>query len=253
VTPSQPRRSLRLRLIPTLATLAGLALLLGLGQWQCGKALAAEAASALREERLRLPPETIGAQLLDPQRAAAARYSVRGNYLPALQFYIDNRQEGGVAGVHVVTPLQIEGSDTLLLVNRGWAPWPHGRGVLPEVATPPGIVQLSGLADVPSTKAYFLMPQQHETDPRLWMRVDIARFAALAAGKPVQPVVLLQDGGASADQLVRHWPAPEDRSVKHRGYALQWWGMAAALLVFYLVTTLRRAGTTDRAAADGPA
>ncbi len=235
-----PQRRFTLRLTPTLATAATLALLLGLGQWQHGKAIAAEAAAALRDERLRQPPEPIGAHLLEPGRADAARYTARGRYLPALQFYVDNRQHNGVAGVFVVTPLQIEGSNTLLLVNRGWSAWPHGRGVLPEVDTPAGLVDVTGLADVPSTKAYFLMPQQHETDPRLWMRVDIARFAALAGGKAVQPVVLLQDGGTPPDQLVRHWPAPENRSVKHRGYALQWWLMAAALLLFYLVTCLRK-------------
>lgn len=43
--------------------------------------------------------------------------TVRGVYEPEAQFFVDNRQEDGKPGVHVVTPLKIEGSETRILVN----------------------------------------------------------------------------------------------------------------------------------------
>lgn len=240
------------RLVPTLATAAGLALFVYLGQWQHGKALLAEAAAVRQAQRLALPPERIGAGLLDPQVAEGARFVVRGQYEAAGQFFIDNRQEGGVPGVHVITPLRIEAGATRLLVNRGWIAWPQGRGVLPQVPVPAGEVQVSGRAQRPSTKPLFLIAERPEPAPQLWNRVDLARYAA-ASGQVVQPVLLLQDSTDLADGLVRHWAAPEDRSLKHRGYALQWLVIAAGLLVFYAVASLRRpargAGSAGQAAA----
>jgi surfeit locus 1 family protein len=226
--------------MPTLATAAGLALLVHLGLWQHGKAVRSELAAAQHQQRSTLPPEPIGAALLDPQRADGARFTVRGQYEPARQFFIDNRQEDGVPGVHVVTPLRIDGSDTRILVDRGWTAWPHGRrGELPQVPSPGGTVQVTGTAQVPSTKPFFLMPDRPDPQPRLWNRIDLDRVAA-QLGQPIQPVVLLQDAGALPDGLVRHWPAPEDRALKHRSYALQWFAMALALLVFWAVASLRR-------------
>lgn len=81
------------------------------------------------------------------------------------------------------------------------------------------------------------MPDRPEAS-NLWSRLDMARFADLL-GSPLQPVVVLQTSD-SGDGLVRQWPPPEDRVAMHRGYAFQWFGMAIALLVFYLVANLRR-------------
>jgi len=52
-------------------------------------------------------------------------------------------------------------------------------------------------------------------------------------------VVLQQTSADASDKLVRRWDPPEDRVAMHRGYAFQWFGMALALLVFYLVAHIR--------------
>lgn len=226
------------RALPLLATLAGIGLFMRLGWWQYTKALQAEAAVAHHEQRSHRPPATLDGRLVQAPLADAARFTVRGRYEAAQQFFIDNRQERGVPGVHVITPLKIDGSDTRLLVNRGWVGWPQGRGVLPQVPVPEGLVQVTGTAQAPSTKRPFLMPDRPEPTERLWARIDLERYAA-GTQQLVQPVLLLQDAGDAADGLVRNWPAPEDRSVKHRGYAWQWFGMAAALLLFHVVSAWR--------------
>jgi len=110
--------------------------------------------------------------------------------------------------------------------------------VLPEVPVPDGIVAVTGIAEVPSTKPFFLMPDVDSAD-RLWARVDLKRFAQLIQ-HPVQPVVLLQNQNAAQDGLVRQWPPPPDKTVMHRGYEYQWFGMAAAVGLFYGYTLMRR-------------
>ena len=86
------------------------------------------------------------------------------------------------------------------------------RGVLPEVAVPQGVVQVTGIDQVPSTKRLFLMPDWREPADRRWTGVDLENVAELAM-QALQPVVLLHDAGDAVDGLVRRWAAPED--AKH--------------------------------------
>ena len=230
------------KLFPALGTMLGLALFIYLGLWQAGKGDRLQAELDRRATRNQLGAVPVGATLVDAAQLQDAPIRVSGVYEPQWQVFLDNRQENDVPGVQVITPLKIDGSDTRILVNRGWIGWPHGRGVLPLVATPVGQVQVSGLAFVPSTKKFFLMPDHPEASAKLWQRLDLARFAALL-GQPLQPVVLLQDGADAVDGLVRHWPPPENRVGMHRGYAFQWFGMAVALLVFFLVVSVRNRNT----------
>ena len=215
------------------------ALFIRLGLWQRHKAQLSAEAVAEYQERARLPPGTIDDRMVDPARTNAAPLVARGRYEPQYQFFLDNRQNDGVPGVQVLTSLKIEPGETRLLVNRGWIRWPHGRGVLPEVPVPDGMVVVTGIAAVPSTKPFFLMPDVPETAARLWSRVDLKRFAQLIQ-HPVQPVVLLQNQSDAQDGLVRLWPPPPDKTMMHRGYEYQWFGMAAALGLFYGYAVLRR-------------
>lgn len=229
----------QIRLIPTLAMLLGMAVFVYLGLWQSGKGDRLAAELAQRALRGQLGPGVVTGQLLDPQAAQDLPLAVSGTFEAHHQIFLDNRQENGQPGVQVITPLHIEGSDTRILVNRGWIGWGQGRAVLPVVATPSGRVQIIGLAGVPSSKKFFLMPEQPDDQSKLWSRLDMQRFEKLI-GHPLQPVVLQQTGGDVSGTLVRHWPPPDDRVAMHRGYAFQWFGMAAALLLFYLFACFRK-------------
>jgi surfeit locus 1 family protein len=229
----------QIRLIPTLAMLLGLAMFIYLGLWQAGKGDRLAWELAQRAQRSQLGPAVVTGELLDAQAAQDAAFTVVGTYEAQHQIFLDNRQENDQPGVHVITPLKIDGSETRILVNRGWVGWTQGRAVLPVVATPVGRVQVTGLANVPSTKKFFLMPDHPEAQAKLWSRVDLPRFEQLI-GHRLQPVVLQQTGGDAPDTLVRHWAPPEDRVGMHRGYAFQWFGMAAALLLFYLFASFRK-------------
>ena len=229
----------QIRLIPTLAMLLGMGLFIYLGLWQTAKGDRVAAELARHARRVQLGPTVITGQRLDPQAAQDMPLMVSGTFEAQHQIFLDNRQENGQPGVHVITPLHIEGSDTRILVNRGWVGWSQGRSVLPVIPTPSGRVQVIGLGTVPSTKKFFLMPDHPEEQTRLWARLDLPRFEKMI-GHPVQPVVLLQTGGDAPDALVRHWTPPEDRVAMHRGYAFQWFGMAVALLLFYLFASLRK-------------
>jgi cytochrome oxidase assembly protein ShyY1 len=227
------------RLIPALATLLTVLLFVHLGNWQADKGERRAAEILQFKARAQQGAYLVGPALLEPSLVQDAPVAVRGHYLPAEQFYVDNRQENGKPGVYLVMPLQISGSQTRVLVNRGWVAWPDRQSALPTVATPAGEVQVSGIATLPSAKKFFLMPQHADERPQLWSRLDLERFAALHP-EPAQAFVILQNADDATDGLVRHWPEPEDRVAMHHSYSLQWYGMAAALVLFFCVASLRK-------------
>lgn len=226
-------------LVPALATLCGFILFVNLGLWQAGKAQQRAAELEQHQARSRLGPYLVTGVLANPRDLQDAPVSVRGYFEPKQQFYVDNRQEDGKPGVHVVTPLRIESTDVRVLVNRGWIAWGQGRSQLPVVETPIGVVQIEGIASTPTIKDFFLMPQHAEQLPRLWDRLDLARYKQ-ESGFAVQSFAILQTGANASDGLLRRWPAPEDRVAKHQSYAYQWFSMAAALLVFFGVSLIRQ-------------
>ncbi len=83
------------------------------------------------------------------------------------------------------------------------------------------------------------MPEVLDSADRLWPRVDLRRFTQ-RVHHPVQPVVLLQNQNDAQDGLVRQWPPPPDKTMMHRGYEYQWFGMAAALGLFYVYAVMWR-------------
>jgi cytochrome oxidase assembly protein ShyY1 len=67
---------------------------------------------------------------------------------------------------------------------------------------------------------------------------------AAASGLALLPFIIEQGGkngvGAADDGLVRDWPSPSQGADKHRGYAFQWYGLAVAAFIFFIVTGFRR-------------
>lgn len=233
------------RVVPLCATLVTVALFVSLGQWQAEKARVRQAEREQFALRTQRAVQELGAARVDPSQWQDMPVRVSGYFELQSQFFVDNRQEQGVAGLHVVTPLRLEGSDTRVLVNRGWVPWPNGaRQQLPVVPAPQGLVRVQGIAATPVNKDFWLMADHPESLPRLWPRLDLVRFTA-EQRYPVQSVVVLQTGADEGPALVRRWPAPEDRVARHRSYALQWFGMAIVVVVFYLFSLWRSAKNNE--------
>ena len=228
--------------IPALATAAGVALFVHLGQWQAHKATTEAAELARWEARKTVPAAPLDSHLRSASEMDGAPLRVQGHYVATEQFFLDNRQRDGVAGVEVITPLEITPGGARVLVNRGWLSWGGSRSQLPLAPPPEGEVTVNGAAMVPSKRTFFLMPDRQDPNPQLWNRLDLDRYAAMA-NKSLQPFVLLQNQGDAQDGLVRAWQPPENRVDMHRSYAWQWYGMALALFVFFCVTRWRNRKT----------
>ena len=70
---------------------------------------------------------------------------------------------------------------------------------------------------------------------------------AAASGLKLQPFLVQQTQAAGRrDALGRDWPVPSAGIDKHRGYAFQWYALAALALIFYVITGFRRGSRTNR-------
>jgi surfeit locus 1 family protein len=231
-----PRFEFRPALWPTLAAVAGVLLGVALGNWQLGRgnekaAFAQRLEAANRDATIELPRTEIKAD-----DVAWRRVEARGRYEPKYAVFIDNRILHGAVGYHVVMPLKIAGSDRYVLVNRGWVAGTNSRGRLPEIRTPPDAVRVTGLATVPSKR--YLELSTKVAEGNVWQNLTLERYRA-AVPIAVQPVVIQQENDAD-DGLKREWGAPDLGIDKHYGYAFQWFALAAAILVFYLVNHVRK-------------
>jgi len=221
---------------PTLAAAGGIALTVALGIWQLNrgheKAVLAERIKAASRDAV----IELSAQDIRAEDVAWRRVEAQGHFEPEYTLFIDNRVLHGIAGYHVITPLKLGASERYVLVNRGWVAGTSSRATLPQVRTPGGVVSIVGLATVPLRRYFELSTQV--TEGNVWQNLTLERFRA-AVPIAIQPVVIEQEND-TGDGLKREWAAPDLGIQMHYGYAFQWFALAAAILVFYVVSHGRK-------------
>lgn len=227
---------------PTVAFVVLMALLLSLGFWQANRAAekqamverraAGEVSAPLRlNDTARLGPE-------DRYRPA----SVRGRYEGEQQWLLDNRVYRGQAGYHVFTPFVPVGADRpTLLVNRGWVAVGATREFLPQLPLPEGVVTLHGRLDSPASVGLVIgePPLESIADKVRLQALDIAALAQ-ARDLPLLDFALVIDEGEPGGLQYDWSPIPPMGPEKHLGYAVQWFGLATALLIIYVGVNTRR-------------
>lgn len=222
----------------TVAAVAGIAVTASLGRWQLNRAAQKEALQAAIEGQARQPVldgTSLTAPGGTPVDALVHRSVVlQGQWLPKYTIYLDNRQMQGRPGFFVVTPLQLQGSTSVVLVQRGWAPRNFlMRTQLPAVETAAGKVQLAGRIAPPPSKLYELSSDTAvQGASRIRQNLDIAAFRT-ETGLPLADVTVLQTGAAS-EGLQRDWPAVNTGVEKHYGYAFQWFGLSSLIALLYV-------------------
>ena len=230
-------RRFRPSFLPGAAALVAIALTVALGNWQSRRAeeklaLGRDLDAAARHAVLVLPPSPV-----DAHDYEFARISARGKYSARYTILLDNKVLRGIPGYQVLTPLKMTGSDIYVLVNRGWVATGARRDSLPQIRTPAETETVEGIAVVPSSRILELDANTEEGV--VWQNLVLARYAKWS-GLKLQPLVLQQTSEA-ADGLVRAWERPDTGADRHRGYAFQWYALAATILISYVALSFRRA------------
>ncbi|RQO45193.1 transmembrane cytochrome oxidase [Variovorax sp. KBW07] len=247
----------------TIATVLTLAATVSLGRWQLSRAAQKESLQASIDAQKQKPPLT-QAEFLALEKASDSLHRpvrLRGLWLPTQTVYLDNRQMHGVPGFYVMTPFALEGSEQAVMVQRGWVQRNFvDRTKLGDVETPAGIVEVTGLIEPPPshllelgtpTPAPASAPATAETpapapaagapapapaaegSSPIRQNLDLEAFRA-ETKLPLRTDVSLQQGGPASEGLQRDWPAPALGLERHYGYAFQWFGLSALVVILYV-------------------
>ncbi len=216
--------------------IAGVALTIVLGFWQLGRADTKQALQSRIDEFAKQPPIVIGANELRVEDILFRRVEARGRFEPRHAVFIDNRVHKHRPGYHVVMPLRIAGTEKFVLVNRGWIAAGTERNRAPQVKTPEHDVVVRGTATPPSER--FLELSSKVAEGNIWQNMVLERYRQ-ATKLDVQPIIIQQTEPLE-DGLMRDWPPVDLKRNTHLAYAVQWFALAAAIFIYYLVINVRR-------------
>ena len=226
---------------PTIVTLLLLPVLTGFGIWQLERAAWKQQMVDSHADRARRSP--VALQSLHDYRDAEqyTRVCARGYYDMEHQLLLDNRTYEGYAGYHVLTPLRLDESDKTVLVNRGWVPVGKSRAILPDIPGTTGEVLVDATIKLPPQKLFRLgaMDEVHEGWPQVVQQIELSELEE-RLGYPLEPLILLLDKD-DVFGFIRDWkPVYGVTPDKHRAYAVQWFTLAAVLLMIYIGVNSKR-------------
>ena len=224
-----------------LAAMAGLlllALLVNPGLWQLRRAAAKEALLTAIANSAAAGPLALSA-FASRQQAVGSEIRISGQLLAERALLLDNHSWQGQAGYQLVVPLIPDDGSAPLLVNLGWLA-AADRQRPPPLRALVGHWQLQGRLRDLHDQPLLLKHTPPEPLGQL-LRVQRLELAVLnhwlPAGTSPQLLLLAPE---LPPVLPRYWPVAVMSPAKHRGYALQWLTMAAALLVLLVAVALKR-------------
>lgn len=234
--------------IPTVATLAGLALLLALGTWQTTQYFEKKRRETLQNQRVEKEPVRItGLDDLDREDLDYRRAAISGTLETETRIVVKHRHYDGDPGSWLVQPLELPDGEGHILVNRGWIPFQDAKGELDSYAAAPDDTPLVGLL--------YRLPNVVEDDEKRraiseqtlsieGARTDWDTFDATAIYEQMEGptpndswVLVLAPRHSGAPYPVasyEHVTQPFLTSTRHLGYAVFWYTVAGALIGIYV-------------------
>jgi cytochrome oxidase assembly protein ShyY1 len=201
-----------------------------LGTWQTNRYFAKDARMTSIAEKTAQTPFTLNEIL--GYRNEIKDLPVADTFFRLSQkwFWLDNRQIDGQVGYELIIPA--ETNIGWVLINFGWVKGDTSRILLPEVSfltTTP--FTATGRIVIPGMNRFVTETASNDGEfPKVIQQVDFVRMSEFA-DLPLRPFMLtLTDDDPN---FVRRWTPVVMAAEKHLGYALQWYGLAFALVLIY--------------------
>jgi len=223
----------------SLFALPALALLVGLGLWQVERLQWKEALLGDMRAGFAAPPMGLRTGQAPPRYA---RVTAEGRFIDSRPAFVFTTR-GGRPGFLVIRPFR-PGDGRAVLVDSGFVP-EEEKAVADHAPASEETVSIAGFI-VPGDTPGTFTPEGDLTSRTFFIRdiVGLPRALGLVEAEPYL-IELIEPVSAAPSQGLR---APEDLIAaipnRHLGYAITWFGLAAALAGVYIafvVKTLRRA------------
>lgn len=224
----------RLKLILTLAIpLACASVFVRFGAWQLSRLTERRAFNTILAARTIAQPIAFQALTRDTSVGHYRRVTASGRFDYTHQIVYAGRSRDGSPGVYLITPLRMDGTDTVVLVNRGWVYSPDAATVVEsrwqeaDSASVAGYTETFVAAD----------PRVNPAMPRRLRTLDQATIAQLVAA-PIAPYIIIRNdttvpsampaaGPPAVDSTPARLTLPPLDEGPHQSYAFQWFAFAA--------------------------
>jgi cytochrome oxidase assembly protein ShyY1 len=205
-----------------------------LGRWQWNRHVARDAQIRLVQQNYDSDPVPLDTLLpgtdatLDPDDVWR-QVTVTGQYDTDATVLLRNRPVNSEPGFHVLVPLELSGTDVVLVVDRGWVAWDEDASGEVAVPAPPA-------GEVTVTVRMRLDEPASDRGAPAGQVQAIHVAQVLAAGGIADAVsydaygAVVEEDPAAATALGR-LPAPSTDPGSHLSYAFQWWVFALGSLV----------------------
>jgi surfeit locus 1 family protein len=219
-----------------------------LGWWQLDAWQTRRDAEA--QDLTSLPPvgldEVMGSDDPFPGDRVGQPVDVSGTWLPEGSFWVSGRDQDGRDGYWAVTPLELSGTDTAVLVVRGWAT----EAKAPDGGLPDGTATLTGWLQPPEGTGAVDDDPDDDVVPQLRIadavqRVDADLYGAYVVAKEPAP-------GLEAASLGSLPEVGRFTALRNLLYAVEWWffGAFAAFIWWRWVRDARLPGDDEEPSVD---
>lgn len=229
---------------PAIMTIAGLAILIGLGTWQMQRLAWKQALLTDISERAHGEPVAL---------TRAEQLERAGNYVEYLRVkaegqFLHNKERHLFAfdskygaGYHVFTPLRLA-DGSILFVNRGIVPSELKDATKRLAGQVAGVVEIVGLVRRPQVPGMFT-PENNLAD-NLWYWRDLDAMAASVFATNPPPLVPFFIDAEIEPRPPGSWPKGGVTRLhlpnRHLEYAVTWYGLAAALIAVFVAYAASR-------------
>lgn len=214
--------------------LLGVPLLLALGSWQLQRAEQKQVWLEQLEQSPATTPE-VALQRLEASDWVPVRFDLE--LMPLKVFLLDNRTHEGKAGYEVVIPVRVD-EGPFWLGSLGWVAAPPRRDELPEINLKRQWLLAEAVLSRPLESLTLTGTQFEEGWPRRIQSLDMEQIRSSLA-LSVEPLVLHLKTAVSDSIMPRTHIYTGIPPQRHTGYAVQWFGLALALIIWLVWAGLK--------------
>ena len=243
----------------TVLVLLAMVVMARLGIWQLDRLEHRQAFNTRVQTQLDQPTLVLEGSAFDEdlENMEYRQVVVQGVYDHDAEVALRNQVWNSQAGVHLLTPLQIKGSDRVVLVNRGWIPYEDFTSGEWSKYAEPGLIEVSGMIRASESKPDFgsrndPIPMPGEAPLKAWHLTNVDGINRQVP-YDLLPVYIQQSPDTNWVKMpYRSEPDLELTEGSHFGYAIQWFTFAGILGIGYLFFIRREelASSTDQGRKD---
>ena len=199
-----------------------------LGVWQIERGNAKKLIMNEFENNIKKEPKYINEESKKWDRVYA-----KGRWDDSKQILIDNVINNGIAGYKVLTPLRINETDQLILVDRGWIKRNKYREIIPDIELMEISENVTGILESPELGLVLSDNLVSENWPKVSQTKNL-EIISKEYDETIYPMILLADPLLKSSlEYIKITPT-NMTPIKHYGYSAQWFLMFIVLCLMYI-------------------